>query len=146
MPAFSPGRDTIFASAPAIVFQINGFPDFYAILGVSRDASNSELENAITSRGADLLTASFSRGGKAEFITLLERHMTDFRPILLHRVARLSYDEQLRRHETNDARALDFNGWKNQFASRNILARGLQTASSGVKARFKAAFWDAEYF
>ena len=146
MPAFSPGRDSIFTSSPKIAFQIDDFPDFYAILDVPRDATDSELENAITSRGADLLAASFSRGGKGEFITLLNRHITDFRPVLLDKIARLAYDEQLHRHENGDARALSFPAWKTQFANRSLLSRGLKTASNGLKARFKSAFWDSEYF
>ena len=145
MPVFSPGRDAVFTPVEKIVFQVDGFPDFYAILGVERDASSSQLETAIISRGADLLAASFSRGGKGELLMLLERHMTDFRPILLDKVTRLAYDEQLRRHKAREARAMPFDVWKQTHVGGNRLTRGLKTASLSLKARIKAGFWDAEY-
>ncbi len=146
MPVFSLGRDAIFTKAPKAALQIGGFPDFYALLGVERNAARAALENAITMRAADLLAASFSRGGKGEFLALLERHIPDFRPILLDKTARLAYDEELRRHESDDARALPFSDWKTGFAAQSRVARGLKTASLGVKARLRAAFWESEYF
>jgi hypothetical protein len=146
MPVFSPGRDKIFTAAAKVRFSIHGFPDFYALLGVQRDASPQGLEEAITSRGADLLAASFSRGGKGEFLTLLERHMNDFRPILLDKVARIAYDEQLRRHEADEPRALAFEAWKESHGNGNALSRGLQKASRGIRERLRAAFWESEYF
>ena len=146
MPVFSHGRDAIFTKAPKAALQIGGFPDFYVLLGVKNDATRAQLEDAITSRAADLLAASFSRGGKGEFLTLLQKHMADFRPILLDKVTRLAYDEQLRRHATNDARAVEFEEWKSEFAAQNRITRGLKTASLGFKAKLRAAFWESEYF
>lgn len=145
MPVFSPGRDAVFTSTAKVVLQIEGFPDFYAILAVERDANPAQLETAIVSRGADLLAASFSRGGKSELLQLLERHMTEFRPVLLDKITRLAYDEQLRRHEAKEARAMPYEVWKQHHLGGNRLTRGLKTASLSFKARLKAAFWDAEY-
>ena len=145
MPVFSLGQNAIFTQAPKSTLQIGGFPDFYALLDLPRDASPRELENAITSRAADLLAASFSRGGKGELITLLSRHITDFRPVLLDKVTRFAYDEQLRRHESGDERALPYAQWKQTFAGGNRLSRGLQSASRGFKAHLKSVLWDAEY-
>ncbi len=105
MPAFSFGRDAIFTPEPKVALHIGGFPDFYALLDIERSAGRTELEGAITSRAADLLAASFSRGGRSEFLRLLRRHITDFRPVLLDKTMRLAYDEQLRLHEAGDARA-----------------------------------------
>jgi len=145
MPVFSLGRSAIFTQEIKVALQIGGFPDFYALLGVPRDTGAKDLETAITTRAADLLGASFSRGGKGELLTLLNRHITDFRPVLLDKATRLSYDEQLRRHEDGDERALPFAEWKQTFVTRNRLARGLKTASRGVKAHLKSVLWDAEY-
>ncbi len=145
MPVFSPGRDAIFTQKPQVKLQIDGFPDFYALLGTPRDASMKELETAITSRAADLLAASFSRGGKGEFLALLHLHVADFRPVLLDKVTRLAYDEQLRRHENSEARALPFAQWRQTFATQNRLSRGLQNASRSFTARLKSVIWDAEF-
>lgn len=146
MPAFSFGRDAIFTPEPKVALHIGGFPDFYALLDIERSAGRTELEGAITSRAADLLAASFSRGGRSEFLRLLRRHITDFRPVLLDKTMRLAYDEQLRLHEAGDARALEFARWKSEFEAQSRLSRGLKTASLGLGARFRAAFWDSEYF
>lgn len=146
MPVFSDGRDAVFTSPPKIRLTVNGFPDFYALLAVSRDASPVELKEAIVSRGADLLTASFSRGGRPELLMLLERHMNDFRPVLLNKVSRIAYNEQLRCHEAGEPCALEFEVWKQTYANGSKLSQRLQDASRSLKERVKAAFWDAEYF
>jgi hypothetical protein len=146
MPVFSDGRDEIFKPAPKVRFTIGGFPDFYALLNIERDASPAQIEEAIVSRGADLLAASFSRGGRAELLVLLERYMNDFRPVLLNKVVRIAYDEQLRRHEVREPRAVEFEVWKHTYANGSNLSQRLQNASRGIKERVKAAFWDAEYF
>lgn len=145
MPVFSPGRNAIFSKDAKVALQIEGFPDFYALLDLPRDASSKALETAITSRAADLLGASFSRGGQGELLTLLRLHITDFRPVLLDKTARLAYDEELRRHENGDERATPFAQWKQLFVNQNRLARGLQSASRGFKAHLKSVIWDAEY-
>ena len=145
MPVFSLGQSAIFTSEAKIALQIDGFPDFYALLGAPRDASASQLENAITSRAADLLAVSFTRGGKGEMLTLLKRHITDFRPVLLDETARVAYDEQLQRHENRDIYALPFEGWKQTLATQNRLSRGLKNASRGLKAHLKSVIWDVEY-
>jgi hypothetical protein len=145
MPVFSLGRDAIFHKESKAALQIDGFPNLYALLGVERDASRAQIDDAITARGADLLAVSFSRGGKNEWIGLLERHLHDFRPVLLDKTTKLSYDEQLARHESGDPQALSFPTWKQTAVSTNRLSRGLKVASHGLKARFKAALWDAEY-
>jgi hypothetical protein len=146
MPVFSSGRDEIFKPAPKVRFTVGDFPDFYALLDIKRDASPFQIEEAIVSRGADLLAASFSRGGRAELLVLLERHMNDFRPVLLDTVARIAYDEQLRRHEAQEPRAVGFEVWKQTYANGNGFSQRLQNVSRGLKERVKAAFWDAEYF
>lgn len=145
MPVFSLGRNAIFSAETKVPLRIDGFPDFYALLAMPRSASSKELENAITSRAADLLSVSLSRGGKGELVELLNRHIADFRPVLLDSATRFAYDEQLRRHEDGDESALPFEQWKQTFASGNRLSRGLKTASRGLKAHLKAVFWDPEY-
>ena len=145
MPVFSPGRTAIFTQNAKTALQINGFPDFYALLEMPRDATSKQLETAITTRAADLLAASFSRGGQSELMVLLRRHITDFRPVLLDKNARFSYDGQLRGHENGDALALSFSNWQQTFANGNRLSRGLGVASRGLKAHLKTVFWDAEF-
>ena len=145
MPVFSLGRNAIFTAETKVTFQIGGFPDFYALLGAPRESSFQELETAITSRAADLLAASFSRGGQGELLTLLRQHIADMRPVLLDKTTRLAYDDQLRRHENGDIHALPYGEWKQTLANQNRLSRGLQNASRGFKAHLKRAFWDAEY-
>lgn len=145
MPVLSPGRDAIFSKAAKTALQINGFPDFYALIGAARGASFAELETAITSRAADLLAASFSRGSEGEALVLVRRYLTEMRPILLDKATRAAYDEQLGHHESGDARALPYLEWQQTLASGNRVSRGLQGASRSFKERLKTAFWDAEY-
>lgn len=145
MPVFSLGQSAIFTQEAKVALQIGGFPDFYALLDTPRDATLAQLENAITSRAADLLAASFSRGGRGEMLTLLKRHVTDFRPILLDSATRASYDEQLRLHEAGDIQARPFAEWKQTLAGGNRLSRGLKSASRGVKAHLKSVIWDADF-
>lgn len=146
MPVLASNRDAIFTKAEKIAFQIGDFPDFYALIGTPRAATRAEIDSAITSRAADLLAASFSRGGKGEYLQLLERHVPDFRAVLLDKTIRRAYDEELRRHESGDARAMPFEIWKQTHVASNRLSRGLKTASRGLKARLRAAFWESEYF
>ncbi|RYG68840.1 hypothetical protein EON80_10875 [bacterium] len=146
MPVFSSGRDKIFTAAPKIRLTIDGFPDFYALINTARDAPPEEIKDAITSRGADLLAASFSRGGKAELMVLLEKHIKDFRPVLLDKATRTAYDEELRRHEAGEPRAVEFEVWWQSYTGSSALSRSLKQASRSFKERLKAAFWDSEYF
>lgn len=144
MPVLSSGRDAVFQVGAKVRYRIGDFPDFYALLDVPRDACAQQLEEAITSCAADLLAASFSRAG-GEQLALLKRHMADFRAVLLDAAARRSYDEQLRHHQNGDTRALPFAEWKQLCGVGSPLTR-VQRASQTFKARFIAAFWDAEYF
>ncbi len=99
MPIFSNDRDLIFTPVEKPIYHVGDFPDFYAILNVDPKARLSVIEDAIYSRGADLLTASFSRGGKSELVELLEKYQNVFRLVLLDPTARSHYDALLLRHQ-----------------------------------------------
>lgn len=143
MPAFSPLPGTIFKTEPKAALHIGGFPDFYALLDLPRDASAAQLEAAITLRAADLLAASFSRSSKNELWRLSNRYIADLRPVLLDPAARLAYDEQLRRHEDADFRALPYAQWKQTTVAQR--PSGLNRASRGLRAHLKTVLWDAEF-
>ena len=142
MPAFSHDRSAIFTRSVVVQLAYNGFPDFYAILGVERDAAPDELENSIVDRGADLLAANFSRRGGSELIRLIERYLNDFRPILLDAENRRRYDDQLGRHQKRDANALPYNEWR----ARLPAPRAATPPARGWKARLKRALLESEYF
>ena len=142
MPAFSHDRDAIFTRAVAVQLAYNGFPDFYALLGAERDATLGDLETAIVESGADLLAANFSRRGGSELIRLIERHLTDFRPILLDAENRRRYDAQLKRHQSRDANALPYAEWR----ARLPAPQAATPPARGWRARLRRAFWESEYF
>ena len=141
MPAFSHERDAIFTRPIAIQLAYNGFPDFYAILSVERDANSDDVETAIVERGADLLAANFSRRGGSELIRLIERYLNDFRPILLDTDNRRRYDEQLKRHQNRDANALPYSDWRARLPAPTPAT----PPARGWRARLKRAFWESEY-
>ncbi len=141
MPAFSPDRAAIFTRNAPVVLQYNGFPDFYALLAIERNASASEVEVAIVERGADLLAASFARGIGNELTRLLQTHLRDFRPILLDPDNRRRYDDQLRRHQSGDINALAFAEWR----ARLPVAAPLQKPAPGLRARLRRALWESDY-
>jgi len=141
MPAFSSDRDAIFARSVAVQLAYNGFPDFYALLGIERDAAPDALETAIVERGADLLAANFSRRGGSELIRLIERYLNDFRPVLLDAENRRRYDEQLARHRNHDANALPYSDWR----ARLPAPQAATPPARGWRARLKRALWESEY-
>ena len=142
MPAFSHDRDAIFTRAVAVSLAYNGFPDFYAILSVERDADFDDVEAAIVDRGADLLAANFSRRGGSELIRLLERYLQDFRPVLLDADNRRRYDDQLKRHQLRDHNALPYAEWRARLPAPTAAT----PPARGFKARLRRAFWESEYF
>lgn len=79
--------------------------DLYAILGVSPQVSPRELEDAIVTRGADCVYFSFAQRGKPAQLRLVERHLTQFRPVLLVAENRRRYDALLSRHLDNETDA-----------------------------------------
>ena len=142
MPAFSHDQSAIFTRAAVVQLVYNGFPDFYALLGIERDATPDELESAIVDRGADLLAANFSRRGGSELIRLIERYLNDFRPVLLDAENRRRYDDQLKRHQSRDTNALPYNEWR----ARLPAPRAATPPARGWKARLRHAFLESEYF
>ena len=140
-------RREIFERPEKIVFEVpGGFIDLYALLLIRRDASNAEIEDAIVSRGADLLALLFSRGGRNEVNLALEAYLPHFRPILLDRATRQAYDEQLRWHETGDARAQTYDAWSGRHLSRaNQAVIRLKSASGTVWRRIGHTFLTSEY-
>ncbi len=142
MPAFSHDRAAIFTRSDIVQLAYNGFPDFYALLGAERDAAPDELEAAIVDRGADLLAANFSRRGGSELIRLIERHLNDFRPVLLDADNRRRYDDQLRRHQSRDSNALPYADWRARLPAPKPQA----PPARGWKARLRRAFVESEYF
>ena len=142
MPAFSHDRDAIFTRSVAVPLAYNGFPDFYAILSVERDAAPADVEAAIVDRGADLLAANFSRRGGSELIRLIERYLQDFRSILLDAENRRRYDDQLKRHQLRDHNALPYAEWR----ARLPAPRPATPPARGWRARLRRALWESEYF
>ena len=102
MPFLSESRNRVFVPLEKRALQVGDFPDFYAILNVENSARPHDLEEAIFSRGADLLAASFSRGAKSELLDLLDKYQTVFRKILLEPQARRAYDELLSHHKNGE--------------------------------------------
>jgi hypothetical protein len=102
MRIFSDDRDTIFTPFEKPSYYAGDFPDFYKILDIEKDADSKAIENAIYSRGADLLTASFSRGGKSEIVDLLQQYQNVFRLVLLDSTARASYNALLLQHQRGE--------------------------------------------
>lgn len=72
--------------------------DLYKLLGVKSDAHPREIDDAIVGRSAECLQFAFSRRAGSEYIALLEKHLPDFRRVLLHEKQRLRYDELLDAH------------------------------------------------
>lgn len=72
--------------------------DLYVLLGVAPDATSAQIEDAILERGADCLSLGLSRGGKPDFVRLIEEHLSEFRPVLLFPANRLRYDDLLKQH------------------------------------------------
>ena len=102
-------RDEVFRPYEKPQYLLNDelWPDFYALLEVSRRASAHELEEAIIEASSQLLAVSFTRGMTVR-LRLVERFTTDFRLILLDAKRRARYDSLLERHEKNDARATPY--------------------------------------
>ena len=140
-------RREVFERPEKIVFEVGrGFIDLYALLLIRRDASRAEIEEAIVSRGADLLALLFSRGGKNEVNLALEAYLPHFRPILLDAGTRRAYDEQLRWHECGDARAQDYAQWSARQLSRaNQAVIRLKSAPGTVWRRIGHTLLTSEY-
>ena len=141
MPAFSSDRAAIFTRPSTAQFSHQGFPDFYALLNIERDAARIEVETAIVERGADLLAANFSRRGGSEWIQLIARYLHDFRPILLDADNRRRYDDQLKRHEKRDTNALPYSDWRARLPAPHVEA----PPALGWRARLKRALLESEY-
>lgn len=141
MPAFSHDRSAIFTRSVVVQLAYNGFPDFYALLGAEQDATPDELESAIVDRGADLLAANFSRRGGSEMIRLIERHLNDFRPVLLDAENRRRYDDQLNRHKKRDNNALPYDDWRARLPAPRVAT----PRARGWKARLRRAFLESDY-
>ena len=141
MPAFSPDRAAIFTQTAAVPLSYNEFPDFYALLGIERDAAPAVLELAIIERGADVLAASLGRGAGSELIRLLRRYLPDFRPILLDAENRRRYNDQLRRHQSGDLNALPYSDWR----ARLPAPPPPQAPARGLRARLRRAIWESDY-
>lgn len=79
------------------------FVDLYNLLGVHEYAHPREIDEAITGRSAEVLQFSFARGGGGEWIATLDRHLPEFRSVLLSPSNRARYDELLHRHRAGGA-------------------------------------------
>jgi len=77
--------------------------DLYKLLGVRPDAHPREIDEAIVGRSAECLQFAFSRRAQSEYIGLLEKHLADFRRVLLHEKQRVRYDELLQAHRGGEA-------------------------------------------
>ncbi|HEX8551891.1 MAG TPA: hypothetical protein VF681_10095 [Abditibacteriaceae bacterium] len=77
--------------------------DLYQLLGVAENAHPREIGEAITNRSAEILQFSFARAGHSDFIHTLEKHLAEFRPILLDNANRARYNALLARHRAGEA-------------------------------------------
>ncbi len=102
-------RDEIFRPLEKPIFFLNDerWPDFYALLEVSRHATQQQLEDAIVEASSQLLAVNFARGMTMR-LRLIEQFMADFRVILLDPKRRARYDMLLERHQLNDPKAMPY--------------------------------------
>ena len=150
MPIIANERDIVFRPLEEITFEFGdgAWYDFYVLLGVERTLRRRALEEAIVSRGADLLALNFSRGGKNEFNRVLELCYLDFRPFLMDPAVRAVYDQQLNWHESRDARARPYAEWRQEILDTSRaarLARTIRHRSSSLVQRAVENFRDSEY-
>ena len=147
LPSEPAPRREIFERPEKIVFAVgHDFVDHYALLLIRRDATMAEIEEAIVSRGADLLALLFSRGGRNEVNLALETYLPHFRPILLDAGTRRAYDEQLRWHESGDARAQNYGAWSaRQLGRANQAVIRLKSAPGTVWRRIGHTLLTSEY-
>jgi hypothetical protein len=76
--------------------------DLYQLLGVAENAHPREIGEAITNRSAEILQFSFARAGHSEWIGTLEKHLSEFRLVLLYNANRARYDALLARHRAGE--------------------------------------------
>lgn len=143
MPQAAEDRDRVWIFAEEVPHLINddSWVDLYALLNVPRDASAAQLEEAIVSRGADILTLSFARG-VPERLRILAEFLPDLRPILLHSQTRASYDRQLELHEAGAQDAVHYEVWLRTSVTR--LTR-LKHRSASWFRRTVVNLWDNDY-
>lgn len=89
--------------------------DLYAILGITGNATTSEIENAILNRGANFLSFAFTRGAKPELAQLIEGYIHDFRPILLNPENRRRYDALLLKHRQGESGAMSYEEFRDSL-------------------------------
>lgn len=150
MPTLASDRDLIFRPLEELNFQINQgrWYDFYLLLGQERDAPAHLLEEAIISRGADLLALAFTRGARNELILALQACYLDFRPVLLDPAVRQRYNQQLALHQAQDACALPYPDWRHEVLEASLatkMARNFKFRSQSVLKRAVSNLWDSEY-
>ncbi len=138
-------RDEIFRPLEKPVFFWNDerWPDFYALLEVSRHATQEELSEAIVEASSQLLAVNFARGMTSR-LRLVERFMTDFRVVLLDPRRRTRYDGLLERHRRNDAKAMPYADFFAGEWGENLVQRAKRRARS-VGERLLTTWRDAPY-
>ncbi len=122
--------------------------DLYALLEVPRESRRREIEDAIISRGADVLLFTVGRGRESGLVRALERYSPDFRPILLDTANRRHYDEQLAFHENGDPRGQNYDDWQRDILALSTaarLARQLKDSSRSAWERITRTWRESEY-
>ena len=116
MPALSPQTDQHYVflklpegSADLPKWEVGElWVDLYAVLEINPKASTAEVEEAILNRGSHYLSFAFTRGAKPELVSIIERFLHDFRPVLLNTENRRRYDELLARYARGETGLPDY--------------------------------------
>jgi len=142
---FSPRRDAVFLAPPRPQYFLNEnrWPDFYALLEISRLASPCEIEDAIVEAASQLFAVNFSRGQTLR-LRLIERFTPDFRLVLLDPKRRARYDSLLERHTRGDETAMPYPDFLAGEWGESLLQRARRKART-MGERLVSTWRDAPY-
>ena len=139
-------RDEIFRPLEKPVFLLNEgrWPDFYALLEVSAQATGDELEEAIVEASSQMLAVNFARGMTVR-LRLVEQFMADFRMVLLDDSKRRArYDALLERHRAKDSQAIPYADFYAGEWGENLVQRAKRRART-IGERLLSTWRDSPY-
>ena len=138
-------RDEIFRplDKPQYLLGENHWPDFYALLEVSRSASTHQLEEAIIEASSQLLAVNFARG-MTHRLRLIEQFTPDFRVVLLDPKRRARYDSLMERHAQKDPKAISYPEFFAGEWGESLLQKAKRKAQS-VGERLLITWRDSPY-